>query len=165
METVTSSAADALDFLRGRPCVGKYAGVAGNRPLTTSFLPDRWVVSRESCSWEKPRVPSRPTGPRGSPAIGGIVHGDDHDGALRVLTGAGFKTVSDESLVLRLRDEAGALARLAEKFKQAGANIRSLHILDRRNGHATVAISADDRARAEALVKPLTAVQAEGHEA
>ena len=90
---------------------------------------------------------------------------DDHDGALRVLTDAGFKTISDESLVLRLRDEPGALARLAEKFKQAGVNIRSLHILDRRNGHATVAISADDRAKAEALVKPLTAVQGERHEA
>ena len=67
---------------------------------------------------------------------------DDHDGALRALTDAGFKTVSDESLVLRLRDEPGALARLAERFKQAGVNIRSLHILDRRNGYATVAISS-----------------------
>ena len=83
---------------------------------------------------------------------------DDHDGALRALTDAGFKTVSDESLVLRLRDEPGALARLAEKFKQAGVNIRSLHFLDRRNGYATVAISADDRAKAEALVEPETVV-------
>ena len=81
---------------------------------------------------------------------------DDHDGALRALTDAGFKTVSDESLVLRLQDEPGALAKLADKFKQAGVNIRSLHILDRRNGHATVAISADDRAKAEALVEPWT---------
>ena len=39
-------------------------------------------------------------------------------------------------------------------------NILSLHFLDRRNGYATVAISADDRARAEALVEPETAGQA-----
>ena len=90
---------------------------------------------------------------------------DDHDGALRALTDAGFKTVSDESLVLRLQDEPGALARLAEKFKRAGVNIRSLHILDRRNGYATVAISADDRAKAEALVEPVTAARGGGHEA
>ena len=83
---------------------------------------------------------------------------DDHDGALRALTDAGFKTVSDESLVLRLQDEPGALARLAEEFRQAGVNIRSLHILDRRNGYATVAISADDRAKAKALVEPETMV-------
>ena len=83
---------------------------------------------------------------------------DDYDGALRALTDAGFKTVSDDSLILRLRDEPGALAKLAEKFKQGGVNIQSLHILDRRNGHTTVAISADDRAKAESLVEPETAV-------
>ena len=83
---------------------------------------------------------------------------DDYDGALRALTDAGFKTVSDESLVLRLHDEPGALAKLAEKFKQAGVSIQSLHFLDRRNGYATVAISADDRAKAEALVEPETVV-------
>ena len=83
---------------------------------------------------------------------------DDHDGALRALTDAGFKTISDESLVLRLRDEPGALAKLAEKFNRGGVSIQSLHILDRRNGHATVAISADDRAKAESLVEPETAV-------
>ena len=83
---------------------------------------------------------------------------DDCDGALRALTDAGFKTVSDDSLVLRLLDEPGALAKVAERFKQGGVNIRSLHILDRRDGYATVAISADDRAKAEALVGPETAV-------
>ncbi len=83
---------------------------------------------------------------------------DDHDGALRTLKQAGFKAVSDESLVVRLRDEPGALARLADKFKQAGVNIQSLHILDRRDGRTTVAISAADRAKAEALLEPETAV-------
>ena len=42
---------------------------------------------------------------------------DDYDGALRALTDAGFKTVSDDSLILRLHDEPGALAKIAEKFK------------------------------------------------
>lgn len=82
---------------------------------------------------------------------------DDQDGALRALADAGFKAVSDETLVVRLPDKPGALARLAEKFKQAGVNIRSLHILDRRNGHATVAISADDRTKAASLVESETA--------
>ena len=53
---------------------------------------------------------------------------DAHDEAIRVLTQAGFKTVSDESLVIRLRDEPGALAKVAERFKDAGVNIQSLHI-------------------------------------
>jgi hypothetical protein len=83
---------------------------------------------------------------------------DAYDNALRVLTDAGFKTVSDDSLVLRLPDEPGSLARVAERFKNAGVNIQSLHILERRAGHTLVALSADDRARAEALVDSATVV-------
>lgn len=77
---------------------------------------------------------------------------DDYDGALRALTDAGFKTVSDDALILSLRDEPGALARVAESLKEGGVNIQSLHILERRDGLTTVAISTDDRAKAEGLV-------------
>ena len=47
-----------------------------------------------------------------------------YDNALRALTNAGFKTLSDDSLVLRLVDEPGALAKVAERFKTAGVNIQ-----------------------------------------
>ena len=77
---------------------------------------------------------------------------DAYDDALRALTDAGFKTVSDDSLLLRLRDEPGALAKVAERFRDAGVNIQSLHIVDRREGHTIVAISTDDRQKAETLV-------------
>lgn len=77
----------------------------------------------------------------------------ESDRALRVLKNAGFRAVTDEAMVLRLRDEPGALARVAEKFKRAGVNIRSMHILDHHEGHATVALTADDQARAKTLVE------------
>ena len=77
---------------------------------------------------------------------------NSYDDALRTLTEAGFKTVSDESLLLRLPDEPGALAKVADRFKEAGVNIQSLHIVERRDAHTIVALSADDRAKAEALV-------------
>ena len=77
---------------------------------------------------------------------------DDYDGALLALTSAGFKTVSDESLLVRLQDEPGALAKVAERLKQAGINIQSLQIVDRREGHTTVAIVTNDRAKAEDLM-------------
>ena len=77
---------------------------------------------------------------------------DDYDGALFALTSAGFKTVSDESLLVRLQDEPGALAKVAERLKQAGINIQSLQIVDRREGYTTVAIVTDDRAKAENLM-------------
>jgi hypothetical protein len=83
---------------------------------------------------------------------------DAYDNALRVLTDAGFKTVSDDSLVLRLPDEPGSLAKVAERFKDAGVNIQSLHIVERRDGHTIVALSAADRAKAERLVDRATVV-------
>ena len=81
-----------------------------------------------------------------------IMTTEDNDAALRALTMAGFRAVIDDVLVIRLRDEPGALAKVAEKFKAAGVNIQSLHILDRHGDYATVALSADDRAMAETLV-------------
>lgn len=77
----------------------------------------------------------------------------ESDRALRVLKNAGFRAVSDEAMVLRLPDEPGALARVAEKFKRAGVNIRSMHILDHHEGHATVALTADDQIKAKTLVE------------
>ena len=81
-----------------------------------------------------------------------------YDDALRALTDAGFKTVSDDALILRLPDEPGALAKVAERFKHAGVNIQSLHIVERKAGHTIVALSADDRAKAETLVDKTTVV-------
>ena len=83
---------------------------------------------------------------------------DSYDNALRVLTDAGFKTVSDDSLLLRLPDEPGSLAKVAERFKDAGVNIQSVHIVERRAGHTIVALSTADRAKAETLVDRATLV-------
>ena len=82
-----------------------------------------------------------------------IITTDDNDRALSALAASGFRAVIDETLVIRLRDEPGALAKVAERFKSEGVNIQSLHILDRHGDYTTVAISADDRAKAEALVE------------
>ena len=70
---------------------------------------------------------------------------DAHDDALRVLMDAGYKAVSDDSLILRLPDEPGALAKVAERFKDAGVNIQSLHIVERQGDHTIVALSALSR--------------------
>lgn len=83
-----------------------------------------------------------------------IITTDQDDLALEVLTRQGFKAVTDEPLVIRLRDEPGALAKVAERFKAANVNIQSLHIIDRRSDHATVALSLspEDRTKAETLL-------------
>ncbi len=83
-----------------------------------------------------------------------ILTTEDNDAALSALTAAGFRAVIDDVLVVRLKDEPGALAKIAEQFKNAGVNIQSLHILNRHGDYATVAFSADDREAAEALIGP-----------
>ena len=83
-----------------------------------------------------------------------ILTTEDNDAALQALTSAGFRAVIDDVLVFRLRDEPGALAKVAERFKDAGVNIQSLHILDRHGDHVTFALSSDDRQKAEALLGP-----------
>lgn len=79
---------------------------------------------------------------------------DDHDRALHCLMAAGYRAVTEEALLVRLRDEPGALAKVAARFRDAGVNIRSLHILDRHGDHATVAIDVADVEAAEALLEP-----------
>ncbi len=32
---------------------GKYAGIAGGCPYRTSYLPDKWIVTRVTCSWRR----------------------------------------------------------------------------------------------------------------
>lgn len=81
-----------------------------------------------------------------------ILSTDDNDAALDALAAAGFRAVMDEALVIRLKDEPGALAKIAARFKESGVNIQSLHIIDRYRGYTTVALSPDDRAKAEALL-------------
>ncbi len=83
-----------------------------------------------------------------------IISTDDTDRALVALAEAGYSAVTDDALLIRLKDEPGALARVAQRFGDAGINIRSVHILDRTEGFATIALSTlpEDRPRAEELV-------------
>ena len=69
---------------------------------------------------------------------------DNYDRALYVLNRAGFKAVGDDALVMRLPDEPGALAGVADRLRQAGVNIQSMHILNRQGGHAMIALTVDD---------------------
>jgi hypothetical protein len=77
-----------------------------------------------------------------------IITVDNYDHALYVLNQAGFKAVGDDALVIRLPDEPGALAGVADRLKRAGVNIQSMHILNRQDGHAMIALKTDDRALA-----------------
>jgi len=33
---------------------GKFSGIVGNCPYTTSYLPGKWIVTRAKCTWRRP---------------------------------------------------------------------------------------------------------------
>lgn len=83
---------------------------------------------------------------------------EDCDRALHALMNAGYRAVTDDALIIKLRDEPGALAKVAARFRDAAVNIQSIHLLNRHGDYATVILTADDRAKAEALLDSETIV-------
>ncbi len=83
-----------------------------------------------------------------------ILSVDRYDEALRLLQAIpGIKAVTEDALVIRIKDEPGALARIARRFSDAGINLRSLRFLQRDNDYGLVAICAERGQEARDLVK------------
>ncbi len=78
---------------------------------------------------------------------------DRYNLAMEVLSEAGFQAVTDDALVVRLADKPGALAEIALRFKDAALNLRSMHIIQREDGHSLASIVTDDNAKAAELVR------------
>ncbi len=73
---------------------------------------------------------------------------DRYGDALRLLLDAGFKAVTQDTLLVRLEDKPGALAKVAVRLKDAGIDLRSMHIVRRDAGVSIASLVADNNARA-----------------
>ena len=80
---------------------------------------------------------------------------DHYDAAVRLLTERGWKVFAENTLVLEVPDEPGALARVARRFSEAGVNLRSVRFIERRRGKALVAVCTPEEQRARELVGDL----------
>lgn len=80
---------------------------------------------------------------------------DRYDEALKVLRVAGYQTITEDALVIKVDDKPGALARVANRFKEAHINLRSLHIIRRREGVIHVSLVSDDNTVALEVVRDL----------
>jgi hypothetical protein len=78
---------------------------------------------------------------------------DLYDEALQALRDAGFDAVSEDALLIRLRDEPGALAKIAKRFKEASIALRSVRFIRRQDGWAFVAVATDRTEDAKRLAK------------
>ena len=81
---------------------------------------------------------------------------DDYDEALILLKQAGFHPISEDALVVRVLDEPGALARIANRFKEAHINLRSLHIVHRSDGSNLASLVTSDNEAARKLLSDLS---------
>ena len=78
---------------------------------------------------------------------------DHYNRALHALRDAGWAAVTEDAFILRVKDEPGALARVAKRFKDAGVHVRSIRIIQHEGDWGMVAVSAEPAEQARALVK------------
>src|SRR5207248_5609876 len=78
---------------------------------------------------------------------------DRYDEALRTLRDAGFSAITQDTLLIRLEDKPGALATVAMRLKDAGLDLRSLHIVRRSGAFSIVSLVANDNVRAAAVLR------------
>lgn len=81
-----------------------------------------------------------------------ILTTDSYDVAMDALRQAKFELVTHDAMVLRLEDKPGALAKVADKLRGAQVSIQSLHVLKSDGDYVRVAVTVDDREKAEAML-------------
>ncbi|MEO6741871.1 MAG: ACT domain-containing protein [Chthoniobacteraceae bacterium] len=78
---------------------------------------------------------------------------DKYDEALHVLRDLGYRAITQDTLVIRLEDKPGALAKIAVRLKDAGLDLRSMHIVRRAGEFSIVSLVASDNAAAAAVLR------------
>ena len=78
---------------------------------------------------------------------------DKYDDAMRALRDADYRTVTQDTLLIRLEDRPGALAVIAARLKDAGLDLRSMHIIRRTENVSIASLVANDNAKAAIVLK------------
>ena len=78
---------------------------------------------------------------------------NQYDRALSILRDAGWNAITEDSLLVRVKDEPGAIADLAKRFRDANLHVRSMRIVQHHGDWGAIAVSAEPLEEAKALVK------------
>lgn len=70
----------------------------------------------------------------------------DYDQGLAVLTEGGFQAIAEDSVLIRIVDQPGALARIARTLTDQNVDIRALTLVQQGDGFWSVAVSSSDNA-------------------
>lgn len=77
---------------------------------------------------------------------------DDDDAALHALLEADLRAISSDAVVFRLPDRPGALASVSQLFASRDINVRAIHIVQRIEGYAIVAVNTDNDQLARSIL-------------
>lgn len=75
--------------------------------------------------------------------------------ALRLLSEAGYHVYASDTLLIRVEREPGALASVSRQLADAGIDVRGLHIVNKGEGAAIVALETVDQDRARLVLKDM----------
>lgn len=82
-----------------------------------------------------------------------LLSAEPHDDAVRVLSEAGYLSVDDDLLLLRIPDAPGQLAAVTAELMESNINILSMRFLSRNEGQAIVVMSTDNNSACRSLLK------------
>lgn len=75
--------------------------------------------------------------------------------AFRLLSGAGYRVISHEHLLVRLANHSGALAELSRRLALAHVDVRGMHIVNQDESAGIVALETSDTAKAREVLSDL----------
>jgi len=77
----------------------------------------------------------------------------DDKRATQMLESNGYKVLSSEVLVVKVKDEPGELSGISKRLVDAGINVESLYLLSRHGGYSLDAIKVDNPKKAAKLLE------------
>ncbi len=82
-----------------------------------------------------------------------VLNVDHYDEALQIIHNLNnMRIVTEDAILVKLKNEPGALAKIARRFTDAGIGLRSISFIHRNQNFGLVAISADRTEEALQLV-------------
>jgi len=80
---------------------------------------------------------------------------DPYHKCFKLLTDSGYQVITSQSLLIRLEQGPGALAKLSRELADCNIEIRSMHIVNRSENAALVALEVDAPGLARKQLKKL----------
>jgi len=98
-------------------------------------------------------ISAQSLGERGAVVIS--VSGKNKKDAIKALKDAGFIPLIKDSLVIKIKDRPGELARIAKKLQKEKINVETMHIISQEDGSSFVALITNHPVKTKKILKDI----------